>query len=415
MNRPRVDPPWPETQRRVSREDLANPATQIVADRDAYLGQGRHDVGRRIADDQVELFVAADVAGSLQREFEQHTPEFMALHDLGASASLRLLGNLAGASGARVQRLMIRRQGHGVALAVLQFVEVPLANGTQVRVYSTDVNADAASRQALTRVLLAWSQLGVLLIGELPAHALSAALAPLHDHIQRGPWPNRELLLVPLGNSIGLAQHGTQLGSDTSVSVHVAPQASRPRQIWSFIGGTWNRLHGKVAERRLETDIARAVPKPPVPWSEANTEPMALDGVAPPAAQEPAAAPRAMPAPGGTRWQAYVERCAAIKGAISACVFDTHSMQPLASTGGPPSAERLAQQGAALLSASSDSARALGLGSGRADLTLSTPGHHLMLHPVQGHPGVALHLVLVASTGNLTLARMQLDRIEAPA
>jgi hypothetical protein len=28
---------------------------------------------------------------------------------------------------------------------------------------------------------------------------------------------------------------------------------------------------------------------------------------------------------------------------------------------------------------------------------------------------LALHLVLVASTGNLTLARMQLDRIEAPA
>jgi len=417
MNRPAETKGWHEPARRApSRDDLMAPSTQIVADRDAYLGQGRHDVGRRIADDQVELFVSGDAAASLQREFEQHAPEFIALHDLGTSASLRLLASLTGASGARVQKLMVRRQGHGVALAVLQFVEVPLADGTLVRLYSTDLNADAATRQSLARVLLGWSRLGVLLVGDLPAHALTNAVAPLNEAIARGPWPNRELLMVPLGTSAMLAALGKQIAGASPVSVHVTPQAVKPKQIWTFIGGTWNRLHGRPSgERRLETDIARAVPKPPVPWSEANTEPMDLrplqDKLAPPPAMAPT---RPMPLPGGTRWQAYVDRCAAIKGTLAACVFDTHSMQPLAASGGPPAADRLAQQGAAMLAALADSARALGLGSGRTEAAVSTTGHHLLLRPVPGHPGVALHLVLLASTGNLTLARMQLERIEAP-
>jgi hypothetical protein len=47
-------------------------------------------------------------------------------------------------------------------------------------------------------------------------------------------------------------------------------------------------------------------------------------------------------------------------------------------------------------------------------MTLSTSGHHLIVRPVPGHPGVAVHLVLLASAGNLTLARMQLERVEAP-
>lgn len=425
MTRPIDSPPWSSRSRRPARDDLLSPATQIVADRDVYLGQGRHDVGRRIADDQVEVFVAADAAGSLQREFEQHQSEFIALHDLGTSASLRLLAGLAGAAGAPVQRLTIRRQGHGVALAVLPFVEVPLADRTIVRVYSTDLNSDGASRQALARVLLAWSKLGVLLVGDLAAPALSVALRPLREAMTRGTWVNRVLLMIPLGASAGLAAQGLQLTADTPVSVHVSPRAARPNEVWSFIAGTWNRLHGKPGgERRVETDIERAVPTPAVPWSEASTEPMRLDAAgnasgaawapAVPSAPSAPLAARPMPKPGGTRWQAYAERCAALKGALACCVFDVHSMQPLASAGGPPAAERLAQQGAAMLGAIGGAARALGVGAERHEIAVSTASHHLLLRPVPGHPGVALHLVLLASGTNLMLARMQLDRVDVP-
>jgi hypothetical protein len=421
MSRARDDFPPTVAARPPGRDDLLAPRTQIVSDRDDYLGQGRHDVGRRIADDQVELFVSGEVAQSLQQEFALHTPEFIALHDVGTSASLRLLASLAGAGGARVQRLSVRRQGHGVALTVLQFVEVPLADGTLVRVYSTDVNAEGDARAQIARVLLAYSQLGVLMVGELPQAALTAQLAPLHEALLRGPWPNRDLLMVPLGSGTALAAQGAQLANQSAVGVHVTPHAAKPKHVWTFVGGAWNRLHGKAGgEHALPTELARAVPKPRIPHTEATTQPMDLQPLttrsipaAPPIPPMAVATP--MPVPGGTSWQDYADRCSAVKGTVACCIFDMHSMQPLAHAGGPPAPERLAQQGSALLATMNDASRALGLGPARAEAAISTANHHLLLRPVRGHPGVAAHLVLLASAGNLTLARMQLERIEPPA
>jgi hypothetical protein len=122
-----------------------------------------------------------------------------------------------------------------------------------------------------------------------------------------------------------------------------------------------------------------------------------------------------MPVPGGVRWQPYAERCAQIKGVVACCVFDMHSLEPLAQSGAAtPPAGRLAQQGAALLTQVSEAVRALGLGPARPEATVSTATHHLLLRPVPGHPGVAVHLVLLVSSGNPTLARLQLERIELP-
>ena len=149
-----------------------------MRDREDYLGQGLRDIGRRIADDQVELFVTGDAALALQQQLERLAPQYIALHDVGTSATLHLLNALAGAAGARVQRLSIRRQGQGVALAVLQFVEVPLGDGNHVRIYTTDVNADGAQRQQLAMVLLARSRLSVLMLGDVPAQALTNAAGP---------------------------------------------------------------------------------------------------------------------------------------------------------------------------------------------------------------------------------------------
>ncbi len=486
MNRPR-DPhvpasAWADTQRVVPKADLAAPATQIVGDREAYLGQG--DVGRRIAEDQVELFITGDVAGALQREFQRLETAHIALHDIGSSGSLRLLGSLAGAAGAKVQRLSVRRQGHGLALAVLQFVEVQAADGSLVRAYSTDISADAAARQQMARVLLAHSRLGVLLAGDLPLHAISTALHPLHEQMARGLWPNRELLLVPLAGNATLATQGAQLAADTPVTVQVAPRAAKPRQVWAYIAGTWNRVHGAPGVGRgLPTEIGQAVPQPSVPDAEAQTCPLGLDPLAPApfpplpdpvqpsplatgaatdrgrpkgqgqagllqpsqpaggqvaarftpasdlpsgfAAPQPAARataapaasaqpPMAMPVPGGTRWQDYADRCLGVKGVQSVCVFDTHSLQPLAHAGGMPSGERLAQQGALLLAEMVDVARALGFGATRPDAAITVGAHHLLLQHVPGHPGIALHLVVLASATHLTVARVQLERVEPP-
>jgi hypothetical protein len=421
MSFPHDDRPGQDRAFRPSREELLAPRTQIVSDREAYLGQGRNDVGRRISDNQIELFISADVAGSLQQEFNLHKPEFVAVHDVGSSASLRLIKSLAGAAGAPVQLLSVRRQGYGVALAVLQFVEVPLADGSLVRIYSTDINADSQTRSQVARVLLAFSRLGVLLVGELPPHALTGQLAPLHDALVRGPWPNRDLLMVPLGSSTALAAQATQLADSSEVVVRVTPHAGKPKQAWAFIGGAWNRLHGSPGgEHLLQTDLANAVARPRIPNNEAATQPMPLDspreGVPPPPgpAPPPMHAATPMPVPGSTSWQAYAERCGLINGTVSCCVLDVHSGKPLAQAGTQPPAERMAQQGAKLFGQITDVVRSLGLGSAAGEVTLTTQAYHVLLRPVPGHPGIVVNLVLLTSTGNLTLARMLLKRIEPP-
>lgn len=495
MSRPYNPPPleqgpvaasgWADTQHITPKADLTAPATQIVGDRDAYLG-GQGDVGRRTGEDHVELFTTGDVAGALQREFQAHNSEFIALHDIGSSGSLRLLGSLAGSAGVRVQKLSIRRQGHGLALAVLQFVEVPRADGSLMRVYSTDISAEDASRQNVARVMLAFSRLGVLMVGDVSPHAVSTALHPLHQHMSRSVWPNRELLLVPVAGNATLATQGKELAADTPVFVHMAPRAAKPRQVWALIASTWNRQHGAPAGNlAIQSDIAEAVPmqQPPAPL--AHTMPTGLEplerlsvlplggelkvrlptstpptqpasasaAAAPPrhvaaaalpsgfarrdstvgsapasgsTAQTPFAAHPAghvvpngtsrvpMPVPGSTRWQTYAERCLGIKGVVSVCVFDTHSLQALAHAGGVPSAERLAQQGALLMAEMVDVARALGLGSTRPDAAITVGAHHLLLQHVAGHPGIALHLVVQASKTHLTVVRVQLERIEVP-
>lgn len=417
---------------RPTADELDSPRTQIVTDRDAYLGQGRHDVGRRVADDQVELFVTADVPGSLQKEFMLHTPEFVAVHDIGTSASLRLLSSMASAAGGPVQRLSIRRQGHGVALAVLQFVEVALPDGSPMRLYSTDVNADTATRTQVARVLLAFSRLGVILVGELPPHALKSQLAPLHEALAKDNWPNRDLLLVPLGSGTAMAAQGAQLAGNSGVAVHVTPHAERPKQVWTYISGAWNRLHGKPGgERALQTDLAQALPRAVVPASEADTQPTPLDALGPPGRTSPVAmaaaaaiapavalrrAPLPMPTPmsSGARWQSYVDRCMVVKGSLVCCVFDLHSAKPLAHCGHGPAPARLAQQGAVLVNGAVEAARALGLGSNGPETSVTVGAHHLLIRPVPGHPGIAVLLMLAAATGNLALARVQIERVEPP-
>lgn len=405
----------------AQRADLDTPATQLVTDRDTYLGQGRHDVGRRVADDEVELFISSDVASALQGEFQQHTSEFIALHDVGTRATLRLLSSLASASAAPVQRLTVRRQGQGIALAVLQFVEVALSDDSRVRVYSTDTEADSQTRHLLAPLLLASSRLGVLMVGELPPHAMTSALTPLHDALARGPWPNRELLVVPVGASTALAAQAAWLAGQSGVEIHVTPSAFKPKQAWAYVGGAWNRIHGQgPGGRVMQTVLERAVPRRAVPTAEAPTEPMGLGpGMARAAGStEPShhtTLAGALPLPEAPAWQLFADRCSSLKGLVACSVFDIHTLHTLAHHGSAAGAARLAQQGATLLAQMHIAARALGLDAAPPEALITTGAYHLLLRHVQGHDGVAVHLVLLADQTTPSQARADLDRIAPPA
>ena len=230
-------------------------ATQLLPDENDYLAGEKDEIGRQIGGNERELFVSCAPAEALQQQFDHLQPEFIAVHDIATSSSRKLLAGIAAASGRAVQKLVIRRQGYGTALATLEFVELPTADNQSLRLYTTEADADTASRHALAKTLLAYSRLGVIMVGELPGHAIATALKPLHDDILAGPWPNRNLLLLPLASASTLVTHGLDLGRGTGVAVRTTPQVARPADAWAFITGTWSRL------REQAPADGRAVPE----------------------------------------------------------------------------------------------------------------------------------------------------------
>jgi hypothetical protein len=231
-------------------------ATQILEDEGDYLATEKEEIGRQIGGNERELFVSCAPAEALQQQFEHLQPNFIAVHDIATSSSRKLLTGIAAASGRAVQKLVVRRQGYGTALATLEFVELPTADNQLLRLYTTEADADTASRHAIARVLLAYSRLGVVMVGELPGHAIASALKPLHDDIIAGPWPNRNLLLLPLASASTLVTHGLDLGRGTGVAVRTTPQVARPADAWAFITGTWSRLREQTpADGRVVPEL----------------------------------------------------------------------------------------------------------------------------------------------------------------
>jgi hypothetical protein len=461
-------------------------ATQMIGDEEDYLAAGARDVGRHLGNGQWELFVVCDPGEAMHLQFDHLKPDYIAIHDVGTSSSRRLLAGLAAATQNTVQKLVIRRQGAGVALATLEFVELATGDAKPLRLYTTEADADTAQRRELARVLLAHSRLGVVMVGDLPPHALEPALQPLRDAIAAGPWPNRHLLLLPLSSAGAVTAHATQIGRGSGVSVRTTPQVTRPADAWNFIVGTWNKLREHAAATGTELPMLSAggratspktptapptasapslssaaggpfiglqpmppsAPVSPVPSAPAPpavtvtmarapggpvTEPAPLTFTAEfagsPAFAAPPTAPQATTAraaapvvspdvvrPGAEAappaLAAYARRVAEIKGMVSCCLFDTATQRPVAHAGTRPGPASLASQGADLFAAMVNASKLMGLGDAAPDAAVTLASHHLLLRPLPHHPGLALHAVLDRGTANLTLVRLQLQRLD---
>lgn len=405
-------------------------ATQLLPDENDYLAGEKDEIGRQIGGNERELFVSCAPAEALQQQFEHLHPEFIAVHDIATASSRKLLAGIAAASGRAVQKLVIRRQGYGTALATLEFVELPTTDQQSLRLYTTEADADTASRHALAKTLLAYSRLGVVMVGELPGHAIAAALKPLHDDILAGPWPSRNLLLLPLASASTLVTHGLDLGRGTGVAVRTTPQVARPADAWAFITGTWSRLR-----EQAPTD-GRAVPElgafRPAPYQGRKATLAPVMGGIPSGdtlpMEDPATAKpitltmQPMPSialggfnapPPSTLIERYVKQVSELNGVVSCCIFETQSGHAIAHAGANPGSVALAAYGSELLAAMMNVSRGLGFGHGLPEAAITLGAHHLLLRGVPKNPGLAMHAVLDKTSANLTLARLQLLRMDA--
>ena len=379
--------------------------TELARDEDDYLANPaeRQDIGRDMGGDQHELFVSCDPAQALQQQFSHLAPEFIAIQDMGTNSSRQLLASVAAASHRRLQKLLIRRQGYGTLLATLEFLELPAGDPRPLRIYSTESDADTVQRHALARVLLAYSRLGVLMVGDMPLHQLKSSLEGLRDGMVGQSWPNRNLLLLPLASSGVLGTESLVLSRGTGVQVRTTPQVTRPADAWAFISGTWNRLREQRHPGR-QIHAGRHIHRPPEQAVAAGQ----------PAPMKPMPEPRGT-APTGieSTLGRYVRLLNELTGMVSCCVFDIASARPLVHAGASPGADPLATHGAALLAGLASTSRTLGLGHALPEAAITLGAHHLLLRGVPKHPGVALHAVLDKSSANLTLARLQISRMDA--
>lgn len=395
-------------------------ATQFLKDEKDYLEGVQPDIGRQVGTDARELFVSCDPAQAMRQQFEHLRPEFIAVHDMGTQSSRKLLASIAAASNRTVQTLTIRRQGFGTTLATLEFIELPTSEGTLLRMYTTETDADTAARHALATTLLAFSRLGVFLVGDIPNHALAAAFKPVHEDMLRGPWSNRHLLLLPLASANALVSQGVELARGTQINVRTTPKVARPADAWGFISSTWTRLrehmqpNGKPAPRfaapaasasvasagghGTPSGVVPAVPRPATP------APMPL---------RPMPATRAAATPSENRLEQYVQQLSHLAGMVSCCIFDVASGRALNHAGASPGARELAEHGTEMLASMQASSRTMGLGHAIPEAAITLGTHYLVLRAVPKHPGLALHAVLDKSHANLTLARLQILRMDS--
>jgi hypothetical protein len=408
-------PEFEEEQAWEATRQQASMATQVMTDSTSELPKSQQQVGRRISDAQWELFVACEAAEALQQQFEAQQPEYAVLHDVGTQSSRRMLQGLAAAMQRPVHQLHIRRQGVGMPLARLEFVELPVgADQPPLRLYTSETDADTAQRRRLARTLLSHSRLGVIMVSDLPPHALATALMPLRDAIVEGPWHNQELLMLPLAGASSLGGQAAHLARGSKVKIRTTPVVTRPAEAWGYLRASWNKLREQLSDDAIH--IPEIFDLAPVVGSAAPAAATAAGAARSPLPMQPmpeiraAAAPA--PAVADPVLATYLRKCGELKGMVSCCVFELATQRTIGHTGARPGPAGLAAHGASLMASMAEAAHALNLGDAAPDAAITLGSHHVLLRTVPARRGLAMHAVLDKAQANLTLVRLQLQRLD---
>jgi len=372
--------------------------TQWQRSEDDYL-DGRTDIGRAVGNHTRELFVTGDPGEALQEQFDRLRPSYIALHDLACLASRHLLHAVAAAAGQAVQRLIIRRQGFGTVLAVVEYVDCPSEDQASVRLYATDAEeADSAARNALSRVLLCRASLSVVMVGDLPAHALNEQLQPLRQALYSSDWECRRLVFLPLAVTpvAALNSMASAMGAGAGVHTQVGSVAIRPAEAWIMISAAWNEQQVRVG------DGGGAVPHLPTAAARDGLRPM-------PTPPGVAAAP---PSP-RQALQRFIQEILRQPGVVAACLFDIETSKVLAHSGTAQEATDLARRGTLLMTAANTSRKQLGLAAPTEELLIKGGEQALGLRRLSALPGLVIHLIYRPSQANWSQLRPKVMALDA--
>ena len=241
-------------------------ATQFMRDPDAYLSDEKKDIGRQVGANERELFVSCAPPEALQQQFDHVQPRVHRgarhRHDHVAP----LLAGIAAASNRAVQKLFIRRQGYGTALATLEFIELPTADGSTLRMFSPRPMPTRHRGQGLARMLLAYSRLGVVMVGELPQPCTGSRLQAAARRDPRRHLAQPPPAAAAAGRSAApWPRSPPSWARGTGVDVRTTPQVTRPADAWGFINGTWARIREHLPPSRAHParrTAWRKLPKP---------------------------------------------------------------------------------------------------------------------------------------------------------
>jgi hypothetical protein len=372
--------------------------TRIERSEHDYLDEPA-DIGRAVGNHTRELFVACEPAEALQQQLDFLRPRYLVLHDIGSrGAGKRLLHAVAAAAARPVERLTVRRQGYGTTLAAIDYVDCPTRDGSPVRLYSTDIDADTPSRTGLARVLLGHATLAVVLVGDVPAHAFGEALQPLRDWLFAPDWRCAHLQFMPLAPSSRAALAGLAgaLGLGSGIQCQIAPLVTRPADAWAFLSSTWNHLQA------AEFPDGRAPLLDPVAPGRDTMTPMPEHG-----------APEGVPVSPIKPIERFALEIHALNGVQAVCVFEITTSRVLTHAGSTFQGSELARRGSLLLAAGSSTRRQLRI-IGQADEVLVMGGTQALgVRTLQSQPGLALHLVYHPAQTSWTQLRPRLMAMDA--
>jgi hypothetical protein len=322
-----------------------------------------------------------------------------------------LLQGLAQRFGRRIQVLQIRHRQTRSLLSTIPYIDLHFDGAEPLRLFACDVDAALPQKQALSRSLLAFSSLAVLVIGDHSGRSIANNLESWRYQMHQEPWLNRHALVMPLSATSAAVTRNAQFARSTHVSVRVTPVALSIEEAWRYISGAWLRVFPQgdspmeitsgfigldPSPEPAPTGTAARAENPLLMRREAHVEPLSP----PPLPKRPeslaaASRPELAPPPmARSREESqllseHAKRILELEGVVAVSLFDANTGLSVAQAGGARFADHLAQQGMLLASTASHSARTLGCCEAALDVTVQWADKFLVLRHVPNRPHLA--------------------------